>query len=197
MKTLKKLFFIVISFVAINTWIACNNGDTTTTATNNDTKEAEKHNDAKFEGKSGKDADFVVEAENISLNEMNLGQLADSNAAMAGTKELGRMMYGDHKKAYDDLSALASKKSITIPTAMTASAQKDYNDLAQKKGMDFDKAYCDMMVNGHKDAIEKFEKESKNAADPDIQVWATNMLPALRKHLDHAMNCQDQCKSMK
>ena len=96
---------------------------------------------------------------------------------------------------YDDLASLASKKSISIPSAMTEAEQKDYNSLAQKTGIDFDKAYCEKMVAGHKDAIDAFEKESKDAGDPDIQVWATNTLPTLRSHLDHAMACLEKAKS--
>jgi len=198
MKTIKNLFLAGVSLLAFNTWIACNSNNTTKDNTANDNgtkKEADQHNDAKFDNKSEKDADFVAEAANISLIEMNLGQLAASNAVNADTKDFGNMMNKDHKKAYDDLAALAAKKAISVPSALNESDRKDYNDMSQKRGNDFDKDYIDKMVNGHKDAIEKFEKESKNAADPDIQVWATNMLPTLRAHLDHAMNIQEKLKN--
>ena len=67
----------------------------------------------------------------------------------------------------------------------------------EKKGSDFDKEFCDRMVNEHKDAIDKFEKASKESTDPDIQTWASNMLPSLRQHLDHSMVLQDKVKELK
>jgi putative membrane protein len=106
-------------------------------------------------------------------------------------------MAREHQKAYDDLSALAKKKNITVPAAVSDNSQKKYNDLSEKKGSDFDKQFCDDMVGGHKDAIDRFETASKEATDPDIQTWATNMLPSLRMHLDHSMNCQEKVKNMK
>jgi putative membrane protein len=195
MKTIKNVCILIASLATINFLNSCNNGNDS--QENNDSKkEAEKHNDAKFEDKAANDAKFVADAADISLVEMHLGQLAENKATMEETKELGNMMSKDHKKVYDDLASLAAKKSISIPSAMTEAEQKDYNDLAQKTGTDFDKVYCDKMVQGHKDAIDKFEKESKNAGDADIQVWATNTLATLRGHLDHAMTCQERIKTM-
>lgn len=193
MKKLKFLFIGIVSGLAFSLTSCSSNNDNSV----DNKKEAEQHNDAKFDNKSEKDAQFVVDAADISLTETILAQLAEKNASMSDTKELAMMMDKDHKKAYDDLAPLAAKKTITIPTAMSESSQKDYNNLMEKRGNDFDKKYCDMMVSGHKDAIDKFEKASKDAVDPDIQAWATNMLPTLRKHLDMAMNCQEKCKNLK
>ncbi len=48
------------------------------------------------------------------------------------------------------------------------------------------------MVDGHKKAIELFEKQSTESSDADIREWATSMLPELRKHLDHAVTVQNK-----
>ena len=61
---------------------------------------------------------------------------------------------------------------------------------------DFDKEYCDMMVKGHKDAIDMFEKAVNECEDSDIKSWASSMLPGLRTHLEHAMTCDDKMKKM-
>ena len=181
---------------------SCSNNNTTAENNNKPNedpkKEAEDHNDAKFTANnSEKDAQFLVDAADINLAEVSLGKLASSNGMSKDVRDLGEMMNRDHQKAYDDLSALAKKKNVTIPGSVSDAAQKKYNDLSEKKGSDFDKMFCDDMVNGHKEAIEKFEKASKEATDPDIQTWAANMLPALRTHLDHSMMCQEKVKNMK
>lgn len=104
------------------------------------------------------------------------------------------MMESAHTKSLNDLNALAKKKIITIPTSATDDAKDAYEKLDKKTGADFDKKYCDMMVEGHKDAISKFEKASTKSNDSEIKEWATSMLPELRKHLDQAITCRKKCE---
>ena len=170
-----------------------------------DTKDvATEHNQAKFGANENdsvhtneNDAKFLVDAAEINLEEIQLGQLAQSNSSMTEVKDLGKMMETEHASALKDLQALAAKKQISLPASLTNDGQDAYKKLNDKKGMDFDKKYCDMMVKGHKDAIDKFEKASTDATDADIKTWATSMLPALRNHLDHSMMCQKNCEKMK
>ena len=61
-----------------------------------------------------------------------------------------------------------------------------------KAESDFDKEYVNMMISGHKDAIDKFEKASTDAADSEIRSWAASMLTVLRQHLDDFIAFQNQ-----
>ncbi len=172
---------------------ACNNNK------QEDTKDmAEEHNESKMDNHDQKkDAQFLVDAAEINLMEIDLGNLAQKKAMMQETKDLGKMMVDEHTKAMNELKELAAKKTITIPTSATEDGQDKMKKFADKSGHDFDKDYCDEMVSGHKDAIDKFEKASNDANDPDIKAWAAATLPALRNHLDHAITCQEHCKNMK
>ena len=163
-----------------------------------DTKDvAEEHNEAKFDNTDQeRDAKFLVNATKINLEEISFGQLAQQNGRTTHVKELGRMMEESHTKSLNDLTALAKKKMITIPTSQTNNSQEAYKKLNEKSGNDFDKQYADMMVSGHKDAIAIFEKASTDCRDADIKEWAGAMLPDLRNHLDHAINCQKKCEKM-
>lgn len=156
---------------------------------------ATEHNEAKFDSsKNEKDAAFLVNAAEINLKEIKLGQLAADKSNMKDVKEFGKMMEDDHTKAMKGLQELAAKKQITIPTTLTDNGGDAYEKLIKKTGKDFDKEYCKMMVDGHKDAIDKFEKAAGSSSDQDIKNWAASMLPALRTHLDHAMMCQKKCE---
>lgn len=159
---------------------------------------AEEQNDERFDDrKAEKDANFLVEAAAINLEEIKLGELAQQKGMMDDTKELGKMMVKEHTAAMKDLKKLADSKSITIPEVLTEDGQDAYDDLNEETGKDFDKEYCSMMVRGHKSAIRKFENASSNAEDPDIRNWATSMLPALRAHLENSNICKEKCKAMK
>ncbi|MES2557508.1 MAG: DUF4142 domain-containing protein [Bacteroidota bacterium] len=172
---------------------ACDNGQP------EDSKEvAEDQNEERFEDrKSEKDAAFLVEAAAINLEEIKLGELAQEKGTLKEVKDLGKMMVDEHTAALDELKELAAQKAISLPGSLTEDGQEAYDKLNEKSGKDFNEKYCDMMIKGHKDAIDKFEKASSDADDPDIRNWASSMLPSLRVHLDHSRMCEEKCKAMK
>ncbi|MEO6883915.1 MAG: DUF4142 domain-containing protein [Bacteroidia bacterium] len=144
----------------------------------------------------GKDAQFLVKFAEINLEEIQLGKLAQQMGTTMDLKELGEMMENDHTKSLNELTTLALKKSITLPTSLDSNAQNDSTKLSKLSGNEFDTHYCDMMVSGHKIAIALFEKESTDASDPAIRQMAITTLPILKKHLEQATECQKECKKM-
>lgn len=129
------------------------------------------------------DGDFISDAASGGMMEVQLGKTAETNAASSKVKDFGRMMVTDHSKANDELKSIVSKKGITLPAAPLEKQQNHINDLQSKTGADFDKAYVDMMVDDHKEDIDKFQDEAKNGKDPDIKAFASKTLPVLQKHL--------------
>src|SRR5438477_11093681 len=128
MKTIKSLLTL---FAASALAISCNNSNTNNGVKEDNKKAAEERNDAKFDKQGEKDANFVTDVQDINLAETNLGQLAESRGTSKEVKELGKMMQAAHKKAYDELASLATKKNISFPSAMSESAKKDYDNLTQ------------------------------------------------------------------
>lgn len=165
----------------------------------------EKHDDGKMamdtNGQksttvSEMDAQFLKEVQEINQEEIMLGQLAQSNATAADTKDLGKMMEESHTRCENELNDLVTKKSVVLMAVSTDNAMDAQKKLSDKTGMDFDKKYCDMMIDGHKKAIEKFEKASTECNDADVKAFAMNILPQLREHLDHAKMCKENCDKM-
>lgn len=149
-----------------------------------------------FKSITEKDTEFLVKASEIIMEEIKLGKLAQEKGRMSHVKELGKKMEVDHTKSLTDLKALAKAKNISLPTSTTDDANDDYKSLDEKSGNDFDKAYIEMMVDDHKDAIELFEKASTDSDDFDIKNWALNTLPTLRIHHDHSKVCQKELDKM-
>ncbi len=186
-KVLLNAFFIGALFVGLS---ACNQ--------EKDSKEvAEEHNDEKFDATKEEDAEFLVEAAEISLEEIELGKLAQQRSKNSSVIQLGEMMQSDHEKAYDEIKAVAQKYAISIPSSMSENSRDAYNKLNDKKtGRDFDEKYCEMMVDGHKDAIKKFENAIEDLGNEEIRGWASATLTTLRMHLDHAMSCREEVDNM-
>lgn len=164
-----------------------------------DTKDlAEEHNEAKFDNTAKeKDAQFLVNAAEINLEEIELGQLAQQKSKNKLVTDLGKMMQEAHQTSMNDLTALAAKKVITIPNTATENAKEAFKKLDEKSGKEFDNDYCKLMVDGHTKAISIFDKASTESNDADIKAWALATLPTLREHLDHAISCQKECEKMK
>ena len=129
------------------------------------------------------DAKFATAAANGGLAEVAVGQLAGEKAMNAKVKAFASMMVTDHSKVNEELMAIAKAKNITLPSAPDEEHQKKKADLAAKTGADFDKAYVDAMIDGHKKTISLFEDAAKNCKDADLKAFAEKTLPTIKGHL--------------
>lgn len=130
------------------------------------------------------DAKFVVTAAADGMAEVAAGKLAVTKAQSTRVKNFATMMVNDHSKAGNELAQIAEKKGVTLPTAPDTTQKKKAAELSQKSGKDFDKAYVDAMVDGHKKAVSLFEDASKNLKDTTLRAFAVKTLPTLKMHLD-------------
>ncbi len=142
-----------------------------------------------------KDAsDFMVEAAIINLNEIKLGSIAKQQATISRVRDFASMIVQDHEAANDKLQTLAQNKNVTLPDSLDEKHKSNASDLQKKKGQDFDEAFIDDMVKGHKDAIKTYQKAEKKIQDGDVRAFIENTLPELQKHLDSAQSIQDAIK---
>lgn len=157
---------------------------------------AEDQNEEKFDDTANEnledDSEYVLTAAEVDMKEIELGKLAQQKGMSADVKAFGKMMVDQHTASSAITKALAAKKNISLPMAPTDKVKEAIEELNTKTGKDFDEAYVDMMVDGHEATINKIEKASENAKDEEIRMWAANMLPTLRTHLDHAKQLDDK-----
>lgn len=164
-----------------------------------DTKEvAEERNEEVFDSnKQERDAQFIVNAAEINMEQIQLGQLAQQRGSTAHVKELGKRMEDAYTKSQRDLAALANSKRITIPTSPTDNVRDAYEDLNDKSADDFDEAYTDMVVSRHEDAIKTFEDVTSDRYDTDVNNWAIATLPDLRTNLNYSLDTQKLNEELK
>jgi len=139
---------------------------------------------------SDADISFMSAATEINLEEIRLSEVVQERSINVKIRELGKKLRDQHYKSLLDLTALASRKNIPIPTNLGDKENADYEKLNHLAGETLDREYVNMMVNEHKASIALFEKESKTANDPDIKQWAIATLPEMHTHLDYAIACQ-------
>jgi len=130
------------------------------------------------------DSQFAVDAVNKCVAEITLGKLAIQKGKSKMVKNFGTMMVKDHGKANDKLMALIKAKKIALPATPDTLQQKMIQNLSQKSGNDFDKAYIKAMIEDHQDDVKIFTEKTKKLQDPDLKAFAIKTLPVLQKHLD-------------
>lgn len=75
-----------------------------------------------------------------------------------------------------------------MDVAASGESDRHYRSLSKKSGADFDKAFVDLMADEHKSDVKLFERASKSADDDAVRSFASQHLPSLQAHLDHANN---------
>jgi len=172
---------------------ACN----TQTLDKNDQEKdiSELHNETRFpdSSKAG-DATFLEESALVNIHEIGLGQLGKDKSKAPEVLLLSKMMIDEHTAASERLKLLADKKNISIPFSAEKNEDESINKLVKEKNASFDKAFADVVVQYHKDAIDKFEAADSVTSDVEIKNYIATILPTLKKHLESAEKIQKGVK---
>lgn len=140
------------------------------------------------------DAKFTTQAAVGGMAEVELGKMALDKSSNAQVKEFATMMVKDHGMANVELMSIAKQKNITLPSTVDDEHKKKMEDLSKKTGADFDKAYVNAMVDGHKSTLKLMEDESKDGKDADLKAFATKTAPIVQSHLEMINKIKDSMK---
>ena len=192
---MKKLSILIVLLVVLQLLQACSGNSRHDTVAKADSLNAVKDTTKKLSiGVEKVDAEFIVDAANGGMTEIELGKMAMQKGISKQVKNFGAMMIKDHSKINDMIKAIAVTKNISIPKAPGVKEQKIISKLTGKSGKDFDKAYIDNMIEDHKDDIKAFQTAAKKCLDPDVKSFAVKTIPILQEHLDAINAIKDSMK---
>ena len=137
---------------------------------------------------------FMTEAAQGGMMEVELGKLAASKAQNPEVKAFGQRMVVDHGKAGDELKALAAKKNIKLPTELSGGMKETIDRLSKLSGAEFDKEYVKLMVADHDADVEAFQNQADDAEDPDVKAFAAKYTPILKSHYETIKSISDKMK---
>jgi putative membrane protein len=141
-----------------------------------------------------KDAQFLMDVAASNMAEIKLAQLAQQKGNAQDVKDIGKMLETDHSAVLNDIRNFASNRSVTLPAEEKQEAKDHYASIDKKSGKEFDKDWCEHMIDMHKRGIAKFENAQNDLADADLKTWVGNTLPKLRTHLDRLNECNKKLK---
>lgn len=135
------------------------------------------------------DRRFVTKAAELNTEEVRLSELAAQQATNPEVRAFAQQLVTEHTQATTELSGIASRKGLDAMTRDDYD-QRAVTKLGKKSGNDFDKAYLEKMVDAHEDAVDLFQKASRDVKDSDLQSFASKMLPKLQEHQQHARSLE-------
>ena len=157
-----------------------------------------ERNEVKFDSANqAKAVEFLLFANDLGLEQRQLGQLTQHKSMNLDIQDLGKAMDEAYNKSLRDIAIIANSKKITLPITLSDKAQVVYNQLNTLPLLEFDKAYCDTVVNRHEAAVAYFQTVFTNSTDDAIRQTALRMLPELRTHLDYATKSQKKAQLTK
>ncbi|MBJ6108426.1 DUF4142 domain-containing protein [Hymenobacter sp. BT523] len=181
--------FLVLLSATLLTVTACNSNDSV--------KQAQQANEAKADAataatETGKleeknmnyDSEFLTKAASGGMLEVELGKQVAARALTPEAKQFAQQMVSDHTKSNAELMALATKKNLTLPTALGDDHAKVLKDVTEEKGIKMDQEYLKEMLKDHQEDVKEFTDASIKASDPDIKAFAAKNVPVLQMHLD-------------
>lgn len=140
--------------------------------------------------------DFTQDAVSITRAQVKFSKLAQEKSSTPSIKQLAKKVIDSHQKVETELTSIAAKQNIAVPKAlMSADAQDKYNELADKKGTDFEKDYLSEVIDYQQKAVDAFQDQADSGEVPELKSFATRTLPTLKKDLQQFKNIKDNYKS--
>lgn len=128
-------------------------------------------------------AQFLMNAYQDGLSEIQLSQLALQKAANDYVKRFAQRMIDDHTRLNNDIMQLAQSKNIALPTDLSAEQKAQADRLAALSGDAFDRAYMALNADVHEKDVIAARQQARQGNDPDVKALADASLPILELHL--------------
>lgn len=137
---------------------------------------------------------FLVKWYEAGMYELQLSQLAATNALDADVKNLAITFVNDHKDINAKIESIASNNNFVLPTSVNADHQRDLRDITKLTGADFDKKYISTIISAHEESVDSYKDAYKNLAAGDTKTFAGQALPAIEDHLTMAKKVAQRIK---
>lgn len=129
------------------------------------------------------DSDFLREANNGNLKEIELARVAVRQTTNEKVRTFAQRLIDDHTKMNKEVTELARNKGLDLGDQPPQEARSDVNRLGNINGADFDRQYIKEMVLDHEKDADAFDREARTGEDPSVRSLASRSLPTIREHL--------------
>jgi len=134
---------------------------------------------------SREDKEFLKNASELGVTEVELGKIATAKATLPELKALGAKLVADHSEGNAELTQLAAAKAVELKMEPTANQKQMLASFHAKSGAEFDKELMEHIMKDHEKGIRMLTHAAETADDPEIRAFAAKQIPIMQEH--HAM----------
>ncbi|MBX4862825.1 DUF4142 domain-containing protein [Rhizobium bangladeshense] len=127
--------------------------------------------------------DFAAKAAMSNMFEIEAAKIEIASGRADDAKQFAQDMIRDHGKAGPVLNNAAKQDGIELPAALDAEYTSKLAALRQSDAANLDQAYLSTQVTAHEEAVNLFDRYSKQGPDGQLKRTAAKILPDLRMHL--------------
>lgn len=138
---------------------------------------------------------FVADEVAGNYGEIKASTLAQQKSSNKDIKAVAGLLLKEHTAAIADLKTIGSKKGLTLPTEENADSKSKMADIQSKTGSEFDKAWCEMMMEKHSKTISKYETMVNTLTDTDVKNFINKVLPKIKAHHQKIMAVNNTIKA--
>jgi putative membrane protein len=135
---------------------------------------------------SGLDKRWLKVHIQTNLFEIAGGQAAVDRAVTREVREFGAELVRDHTAALGEATALAQRLGVKVPAEPAPLQQWALRATQEFSGIDFDRWFTDLQVEGHRQAIVEAVTEVAKGCNRKVRRLAAASLPVLQRHLTRA-----------
>jgi putative membrane protein len=146
-----------------------------------DTKRAKNYNLLIDEGSVA----FIQQGLEVNQTEIKAAKLAETHSNNTHLKQFAATMVANQASAGDELEKIAINNKVRGGDSVSTAHQQAIANIAKLSGTDFDKAYIQLVVTNHQNAVKLYSAATNDRIE-DIQRFARKTLPVLKMHLDSA-----------
>lgn len=140
------------------------------------------------------DKQFILEASDDALFQVNAGQVAASRTMQDSIQEYGEEMTTDHTEVGKELQTLATARKVQLPTTLSDERQQQLDSLSVQTGMSLDTLYLNQMVAIQERVVRLMEIEGASGKDTELKQWASDRLPVVRQFEERAKALRDSLR---
>jgi predicted outer membrane protein len=148
-----------------------------------------------MQGGLGGQAEFLAQAMQDSLAEVELCELALQKTSNDDIKQFAQHMLEDHSYMESDIEHLAAKKRIALPKDLTEENMSALEKMKKLSGREFDLEFMNHNVQDHEKDVKVFRHYAEQGEDSELMEMAKNAAGVLGQHLKMAQEIAGKLRS--
>jgi putative membrane protein len=158
------------------------------------------HREDMGKGAAMSDQDIIMKLQQVNAGEIQMGNLARTNAQNKDVKAYGKKLVEEHQRFEKKLADVAKAEGLKMPATTMAPPPgspmaTEIDKLKTLHGAEFDKEFLQQQVSGHDEAIDLINANMDKVQDPQLKKTLQQASTNLQNHRKMAEDLLSKTKA--